>query len=466
MIRYCLMLILLALAQKSFAQTCDCAREFLFLKNQMENNYSGYKDKVQPDNKKEFDALTNKLLKKAQKTNKLHYCQGLLKEWLSFFQDGHIRLTESNAPATKDSMALERLIKETETIQLDEKQLQRLNQSTGIEGIYYTADSAYKIAIIKNKSIYRDFAGVILHSKTPLWKPGQVKLELKEWSKNKFIGYAYYKDHSGHAADYWFDGNTLNQGAWIKQGFDFANNRPPAIAPIQSKKITEKTCYIQIGSFDHWNADAIDSVFKMYEPVLKSTPNLILDLRSNEGGVDFAYAPILPYIYTNPVYNIGVDVIASDDNIKAWLDLLNEPELPESTKNAILEMTAQMKLHPGMLVNIVPDDTTTLEKIESFPKKVAVLIDSRCASSTEQFLLTAKQSKKVVLIGQNTKGVLDYANVRTVSFPDTPLILAYPTTRSRRIDMGQGIEHRGIKPDVYLPLEKDWITEAIKYLEE
>lgn len=466
MAKYSLLFILVVLGNHSIAQNCDCASAFLFLKNQMENNYSGYNDKVQPAKKKAFDSFTGKFIRKAKKTNKLHYCLGIQKEWLSFFKDGHIQINENNVPGIKDSISLKKLIEETEVIKLDPEKINSVHKSGGIEGIYYSTDSTYKIVIVKNKSIYRDYAGIIIHSKTPLWKPGQVKLELKELAQNKFIGYAYYKDHSGRAADYEFDGNTLNRGAWTKEGAPVSNNNGQNRPPIRAKKVNEKTFYIQISSFDPWNAPAIDSVFKTHENILKSIPNLILDLRGNAGGADFAYAPILPYLYTNPIHKIGVDVIASEDNINAWRALLEEPDLPESTKNAIVEMTEKMKLYPGQLVNIDPDDTTILEKIEPFPKRIAILTDGHCASSTEQFLLSARQSKKAILMGQNSKGVLDYANVRSVSFPDCPLILGYATTRSRRIDLGQGIDNKGIKPDRYLPVDKDWITEAIKYLEE
>jgi hypothetical protein len=466
MAKYSFLFVLLASGHWPTAQNCDCASAFLFLKNQIENNYSGYKDKVQPANKKAFDSFTGKLISKAKKTNKLHYCLGIQREWLSFFKDGHIQLNENNVPAIKDSIGLKKLIEETEVIKLDPKKNSRVHKSGGVEGVYYSVDSTYKIVIVKNKSMYRDYAGIIIHSKTSSWKPGQVKLELKELSQNKFIGYAYYQDHSGRAAYYEFDGNTLNRGTWIKEGAPAANNSGQNRPPIQAKKVNEKTFYIQISSFDPWNAPAIDSVFKTHENILKSIPNLILDLRGNAGGADFAYAPISPYLYTNPVHNVGVDVIASADNIQAWTAVLDEPDLPESTKNAIAEMTEKMKLYPGQLVNIVPDDTTILEKIEPFPKRIAILTDGHCASSTEQFLLSARQSKKAILMGQNSKGVLDYANMRSVSFPDCPLILAYATTRSRRIDLGQGIDNKGIKPDRYLPMDKDWIAEAIKYLEE
>ncbi|HMG69227.1 MAG TPA: S41 family peptidase [Chitinophagaceae bacterium] len=235
---------------------------------------------------------------------------------------------------------------------------------------------------------------------------------------------------------------------------------------VQSKKISDKTFYIQILTFNGWNVKAIDSVFKTSENILKSTPNLILDLRENGGGSDFAYRSISPYLYTNPVYNIGEDVLSTDDNIISWRSLLNEDDIPQSFKEEIKTIVTEMKAHPGQFIPFGNDDIIKPDKVEPFPKKVVVLIDNRCASTTEQFLLEALQSKKVTLMGQHTKGVLDYANMRNVVFPCSSLMLAYATTRSRRINIGQGIDNIGIEPNITLPVGGDWIKEATKYLEQ
>jgi C-terminal processing protease CtpA/Prc len=95
---------------------------------------------------------------------------------------------------------------------------------------------------------------------------------------------------------------------------------------------------------------------------------------------------------------------------------------------------------------------------------VVILINEGCASSTEQFLLEASQSKKVTLMGQNTSGTLDYSNLREYDFCEMPYRLWSPTTRSRRIDIGEGIDGTGIKPNIYLTEKQDWIEEALNFL--
>jgi C-terminal processing protease CtpA/Prc len=196
-------------------------------------------------------------------------------------------------------------------------------------------------------------------------------------------------------------------------------------------------------------------------------PNLVLDLRKNGGGSDFSYHPLLPYLYTQPVIGIGVDVWATKDNIANWKRMIIEsPDIPESSKADARELLVRMGAHLGHFVLSSEDDTSIVDNPSSFPQKVVILIDGQCASSTEQFLLWARQSKRVTLMGSHTDGVLDYSNVRSSITPCKEISIFYATTRSRRIDKGMAIDNIGIKPDIVLPENSDWIEAARKYLEK
>lgn len=69
-------------------------------------------------------------------------------------------------------------------------------------------------------------------------------------------------------------------------------------------------------------------------------------------------------------------------------------------------------------------------------------------------------------MGENSAGVLDYANVRDISFSCMPYALHYATSRSRRVDMGMGIDNVGIKPDYILTPAQNWVTAAQQLLEK
>jgi len=103
---------------------------------------------------------------------------------------------------------------------------------------------------------------------------------------------------------------------------------------------------------------------------------------------------------------------------------------------------------------------------KAFPKKIIIIMNNECGSAAEEFLLAARQSTKVTLVGENSIGNLDYSNIVTTPFSCFPYTLVYATTRSRRLDLGQGIDNVGIAPKIYLPADKSWIQEAQKIAEQ
>ena len=449
------------------AKSCDCATQFTFVKHEMETNYAGYKDKVNPKTVSQYATLTSKYLDKVKRADKPQYCFQLIKEWLDFFKDGHVQPYPAGGK-DGDTMGQAERIKNTETLELSKAQLETLKTAKGIEGIYVHNDSMYTIAVIKNKTEYRDYAAVIINSKTPNWKAGQVKIELKKENDSICKAILYYRDHSWHMQNYWYNGTVMNGGEWTKTnsgkeskaakpGFEFNE--------VASKKLSDSTLYIQIGTFSTSNAAAIDSIFKANTAALKSTPNLIIDLRNNGGGADFAYEPILPYIYTNPVIGIGNDVWATPDNANRFLKYLEDPNFPEDAKKEVKELSEKIKQNTGTFIMHAEDDTMILDKIETYPKKVVILINGNCASTTEEFLLAARQSKKVTLMGEHTWGELDYSNLLEAPSPCKEIGLYYSSTKTRRINVGQAIDNVGIKPNITLSNDKDWIKEAQQYLE-
>ena len=96
-------------------------------------------------------------------------------------------------------------------------------------------------------------------------------------------------------------------------------------------------------------------------------------------------------------------------------------------------------------------------------KNIAILVDQDNASATEQFLLAAKQSKKVKIFGKTTFGALDMSEINEVKSPDGNFILGYCITRSLRIP-NLPIDGIGIQPDYFLDetvLPYHWINFVI-----
>ncbi|QNK61128.1 hypothetical protein H7F33_11115 [Pedobacter sp. PAMC26386] len=89
------------------------------------------------------------------------------------------------------------------------------------------------------------------------------------------------------------------------------------------------------------------------------------------------------------------------------------------------------------------------KKIIPYPSNVAIMINENNASIAEQFLLEAKQSKKVKLFGANTFGALDISNMAFVMSPCKEFELGYSLSESFRIPDFM-IDNVGLQPDYYI----------------
>ena len=444
----------------TYAQTCNCNRELTDVKNKIEKNYAGYQDKVNKNTRDAYDQHTKVALQQSKSITNPAYCLYLINDWLRFFKDGHIQTGRNRISIEKEKSDLRKRVSNIESLKLPD--LAEIGKAKGIVGIYGDKDSIFRIALIKSKNTFREYAGVVTSSKSDKWLPGQVMLELKP-GNDTLKGIMYDKFYIPLSISLPVTENTL--GSWQREGTERFIPEVMNEVAITGKLLSEKTLYLKISSFNQSNARNIDSLFKAYKTNLNSTPNLILDLRNNGGGADFSYKPILPYLYTHTFKTIGADVQATDDNIAGWAGVATTDGLPADQKTFINQVIEKMKQHKGTLVSFAEDQTATFDSTTAYPKKIIILINKQCGSTTEEFLLLAKQSTKVTLMGQQTAGVLDYANMRGAEFSGIPYMLYWATSRSRRIDQGMAIDNVGIKPQKILKLEQDWVKMAQSELE-
>lgn len=230
------------------------------------------------------------------------------------------------------------------------------------------------------------------------------------------------------------------------------------------KKLNDSTGYLRVHSFDLHYANGIDSVIKANVQSIQSMPRLVIDLRWNGGGGDYSTAFLQPVIYTNPIKCIGDDLLVTPDNTTAWENMITRYRavMPRKNLDRIRQLLEQGRGEARTWVNFAPDINGVLPTVWPMPLKVAIVINQGCGSTTEEFLLAAKQSKKVMIAGEPSKGVLDYSNVVEKDFFNPTFELHYPTTRSRRIDAGLGIDNVGIQPDIPLDLDSNnWLNELL-----
>ena len=228
------------------------------------------------------------------------------------------------------------------------------------------------------------------------------------------------------------------------------------------KILDDKTVQLRLPSFEWSEKKNIDSLLKAYAQDIKKLPNWIIDLRGNVGGTDYAFSGLMPYIYTSPIKIKPDEFLSSKENIKILTENLKDNELSKAGKDFIANLIKLMNQHPNKFVNPSGKDSfeIKLDTVYPYPSNVAILIDRNTASSAESFLLSAIQSTKVKVYGENSTGMLDYNNTQFFDIPCKDFNLVIPIGRSKRLPE-KPIDNIGIKPDVKIDVNE---TDKINYI--
>jgi len=251
----------------------------------------------------------------------------------------------------------------------------------------------------------------------------------------------------------------------IKRYFNIIKAQKPFF-----ESIGDNTVMLRIPSFRVKHKKDIDSLIANHKTQILSTPNFIIDLRNNGGGTDQSYAELLPLIYTDTIRSLGVQFLSMPLGNQKILRLAEDTEndFSDSDREMFKKNYEKLSKSPGKFVNLdsVIVDKVSFGNIHPYPQRVAIIINGNCASSTEQFLLAAKQSKKVKLFGTKTFGALDVSNMNWTLSPCSDFELGYCMSKSYRIpDMA--IDEVGIQPDYYLNQKipkYEWIKHVTEIL--
>ena len=440
----------------SYGQNCDCASNLKWLIKTFEKNDAGFQYIIDQKGKNAYSLHNHMIKEKLSDITTLKECQQLLTEWTSFFRKGHIGVRLISSDNNKQ------FNNETFNINQDDfsKYIENIENKMEIEGVWIT--SSYTIGVKKdNNNSNRDYVGFIINSKNSEWKKNQVKFELNKKDSTKYTMNYYMGDHSL----YKIDEIELKEGKYLVSNFITFIKTKPEITITDAnkelyyksiisdypfvKKISDHTVLLRIPSFIYSNKQIIDAIIKENDSLIKHTKNLIIDLRNNGGGADASYSKIIPYLYTNPIRSIGVERLSTQLNNKRIKDGVNNPKSSKKQIEWGVRALGKLEKNIGTFVNIGAEiNINVRDSIFPYPKNVGILINENCGSTTEQFLLAAKQSKKVKLFGTTTVGALDISNLNSVKSPCNEFELIYGTSKSLRIPE-MTIDDKGIQPDYY-----------------
>ena len=449
---------------------CDCEKVFHYVGNQIENNSASFAHQVTENNRKPEYLRHKKLISKiAKKSNSVKECLGVIQFYLSFLRDNHQKmyLTNDYYPfkTFDDSASVKKFINENvENFKI------KNTENSGILGTWLYSDGTFSIEIQKNTKRGREYIGVLTKNFTSnnqyLGNKGDLKVEFfKDYNNDLYaIYWSFGQQPSVYKVE--FNENTLKLGRNIIFYRNQLTTKHANDFKIQNKtyfeELNDKTNYLRIHTFDYENKKNIDSILLANKDKLSSKKNLIIDVRNNGGGSDMSYYPLLPYImdrneYQNPIAASSIWV--SKDNFQDYYNdrYLYGVSTKQDSINADIEIE-QLRKHIGKFEPFTKS-TSKIEKIFSLPKKVYIIQNRWDASSTEGFILTAKQSGKVKTFGENTGGFVSYGEWRKLEIPNFPAWISMTQKKMIFYD-DSDFEMIGIEPDVKLNSddEKNWIN--------
>ena len=234
---------------------------------------------------------------------------------------------------------------------------------------------------------------------------------------------------------------------------------PRSASPPAFRILSANTALLSVPSFADQAGAAIAALLEAHGGDITERPNLIIDVRGNTGGSDWTYAPLLPLMTANTRRDVGAMLLATPANSAAnrAVCALMAPDSTQCRDAAQAASAAMDRAAAGTFIPIPGERALEIvqpDKVAPLPRRIGVLIDARCGSTCEEFLLAARQSFKVKLFGQSTAGSLDYSNLRPFTLPSGKRMLLYATSRSLRLPQFS-VDAAGIPPDQVLPLPVD-----------
>lgn len=464
--------VLLFPIQLQAQDTCSCSRNLDRFIDLVTHNYAGFHDKVDQEDQTQYDVLVDSLRRVASITSDKAACFSVLNTYRTFFWDKHLQLGGPHMPsAAGDGTGSPPTTSAWTAAELRTHFSAHANDLRPLEGIWTLDD--YEVGIIHEPAT-AVYQAVILKAGNPKWSEGMVKFTFPEPEDDRTL-VRYWRGDLGmiEAPGRLVQGHLLLEhiGTWRRtfpapqepideRAFELAHG-----SKVQWRLLDDSTLYIKLGSCQLANKAVLDSLVRANKALLDRLPNWIVDFRDNGGGSTDVFQSLLPYLYTKPFMEYGVNHWLSPANTKVLKDFLdaNQQMMDAASARSVRQLVQQGEKHPDTW-HIGRGSTARFKK-HDLPQRVAILANRYTASSGESFLEIARgMSDKTVIFGENTGGFMDYGDVMPHDLGCDGLGAAIPTSRMNRLDHGLSYDKEGIAPDVRIaPKEQDAVRVVQRY---
>ena len=429
---------------------CSCSAAFDQAIASVEADYAGFQLKVEAERREAYDRF-KALQRKDAASAGADRCKEVLDTYLWFFQDYHLfALRYGKAGETAKSTA--RPWTEAGARAEIDRHRERLDP---VEGLWYSQAGRYAV-LHEAGAPAGSFFAVRLNG------DGSPSTELVALLRRTARGtyQALLRDAQGlwqnRGADLYRGGALLSFGfqSWGRlhpaapeSRLDPADPQAPLFARLDAK-----TLYLSLPSFSGEYRQPLADLLEARGAEIGKAEGLIIDLRGNGGG-DLIYAGLVPYIFTGSFeYQQDNLILASPRNLRE----LEAIRAPLGEGGAEFDPALRrMRENPGKLVPFRDAMSYTPPVLSPGPRRVVLLVDRAVASAAEAMVLWSRQSPRVTVVGENTRGNIDYQQVilNSIGCGDHTYALGIPLyTRTRQLPEG-ALDLLGIAPDI--PLSED-----------
>ena len=208
------------------------------------------------------------------------------------------------------------------------------------------------------------------------------------------------------------------------------------------------------------DAVVLEAFVQAHQAQLDGCTQLVIDLRTTRGEDEEALLPLLPYIAAE---DTTAGEIFGDRRIRTNYTKMNCTRLIRMLKPYLVDEDPALRQMAQQWTSYYRNQSGKgwVDEVEALPvpaempilhrgpEKVVLLTDTWCEQEAEHFVQLAKQQGRAVLLGRPTMGTLDYTNPVTVLYD--AFSFTYPISRTMASLEGNGVDERGVQPDVVVP---------------
>ncbi len=432
---------------------CNCQKVLESLTASVEVNSASYARNILEAGKiAEYNAHKEFVMAQAADRKYLRDCIGLVTIYLSLFEDSHQKVYGTPAfydfASLADTIGIRKFAREYSEVH----PVPELEKTDSLSGLWYHAGQGYSVFVFPESSFGRSHLGIRKDSPSKGFPGGDVKMEFlfdshrklkclfwAEWYQSEFLDYELSKDSLRIGRDLLF----------VRKKPNPPGDKMTGLEPTSFRELNEQVNYLSIRSFDYRYKDLIDSLMDFNHDKVIQKEHLIIDLRGNPGGSDLCFESIMPYVFETVQYTepLAGSIWVSQENLRGYEQ--ERYDYGVMNKNDSLEADREIAELRKYLGKFEPLEfkERKLDQFFSSPRRIHLLIDKNCASTTETFVLTAMESPKVQVYGEATRGAIQFGEWRPIQLEKIKSWVSL-TQKKFETSSGEQYEMVGIKPNV------------------